>query len=320
MHSPNGKALPAEPLLLSCDWGTSSFRLRLVNRKTARIEAEYSTGDGAQPIAAAAPSAAARSRAFRTVLHRGLDSLGVAGRTEIPLIISGMACSTIGWQSLPYASLPARLTGSDFVIADKRIAGRVVRFVSGLRAACDVMRGEECELAGLFGSPSRQALAGNCLVVLPGTHSKHVRIRNGRITDFTTHPTGELFALLSKHSTFGGKPGGTFSPRSFCAGIESARRSGMGPALFKTRARTVLGCMPPEQSADFLSGVLIGTEIANLPRGVPIVLAVGPALAHRYSLALRTLHPGGKVVRIAPREMARALVRGHLKLASASPA
>lgn len=316
MHSPNGKTLPAGLLLLSCDWGTSSFRLRLVNRKTARIEAEYSTGDGAQPIAAATLSTAARSRAFRAVLQRGLESLGVAGRTEIPLIISGMACSTIGWQSLPYASLPARLTGGDFVIADKRIGGRVVRFVSGLRAACDVMRGEECELTGLFVPPSRHALASDCLVVLPGTHSKHVRIHKGRITDFTTHPTGELFALLSKHSTFGGKPGGTFSPRAFCAGIETACQSGMGPALFKTRARTVLGRMPPEQSADFLSGVLIGSEIASLPRGVPIVLAVGPALARRYGLAVRTLHPRSKVFRIAPREMARALVRGHLKIAS----
>ncbi|MBP7142063.1 MAG: 2-dehydro-3-deoxygalactonokinase [Opitutaceae bacterium] len=316
MDSPNGKPLPAGPLLLSCDWGTSSFRLRLVSRRTARIEAEHSTEDGAKPIAAANVSISARHRSFRAVLERGLVSLGVAHRTDIPLVISGMACSTIGWQSLGYASLPARLTGRDYVTADRRVGGRKVRFVSGLRAACDVMRGEECELTGLFAAPGRQVLAHDCLVVLPGTHSKHVRIRKGRITDFCTHPTGELFALLSKHSTFGGKSGGALSLRSFRAGIEAARRSGMGPALFRTRARTVLGCMPPEESADFLSGVLIGSEIASLPRGVPIVLAAGPALARRYSLAVRLLFPKGEVFRIAPGEMARAVVRGHLLLGS----
>lgn len=316
MHSPNGKARPASPLLLSCDWGTSSFRLRLVNRRTARIEAEHATEDGAKPIAAATTSVAARHRGFREVLQRGLDSLGVADRTDIPLVISGMACSTIGWQPLGYASLPARLSGRDFVVADRRIQGRPVRFVSGLRAACDVMRGEECELTGLFASPSRQALALDCLVVMPGTHSKHVRVRRGRITDFCTHPTGELFEILSKHSTFGGKPGRTFSARSFRAGIEAVQRSGMGPALFRTRARTVLGYMPAEQSADFLSGALIGAEIASLPRDIPIVLAAAPTLARRYALAVQLLRPQGLLIRIAPAEVAHAVVRGHLQLAS----
>jgi len=308
--------MSTDDLLLSCDWGTSSFRLRLVSRGNGRVQTEHATADGAQPIASASPSVTARRAAFRAVLAHALEAIGVAQHRSIPLVISGMACSTIGWLPLGYAGLPAHVSGADFVTGDRRIDGRKVRFVSGLRADCDVMRGEECELAGLFAAGRRQVLARDCLVVLPGTHSKHVRLKRNRITDFVTHPTGELFSLALKHSTFGGAMNEKFSPRSFRAGVLAARQLGMGPALFKARASTVLGLMPREHTADFLSGVLIGSEIVCLPSGVPVVLGAGPALAPRYRLALRTIRRRESFIPIEPREMAQALIRGHLQLST----
>lgn len=303
--------------LLSCDWGTSRFRLRLVNRHTARTEAEYSTDEGAQTIAAAHRAPAKRRAAFASALQRGLDALAVARQPEIPLVISGMACSTIGWIPQPYASLPVRLDGTGYVTTDLRIKGRKVRFISGLRTDCDVMRGEECELTGLFISPQRRALAKDCIVVLPGTHSKHVRLRQGRIVEFSTHLTGELFALLSRHSTLcGSQPSPRFSPSAFRAGVRTARQLNLGAALFKTRARNVLGHMRPEHGADFLSGVLIGSEMACLPAKGQIVIAAGRDLAKRYSLAARILLPRGRITVIPPAEAAGAVVRGHVHLAS----
>lgn len=303
-------------LLLSCDWGTSRFRLRLVDRRTARVLAEHASADGAQPLAAAHRSPAARRAAFGAVLRRGLRALRVADRPDIPLVISGMACSTLGWRPLPYAPLPAGLDGAGFVRDDLRLGGRAVRFLSGLRARDDVLRGEECELVGLYAGPRRGALPRDGVVVLPGTHAKQVRVRRGRITDFTTHPTGELFALLTRHSTLcAGGPDG-LAAGAFRAGVRAARELGLGAALFKTRARTVLGRLPAGQAPDFLSGVLIGAELAALPAGLPVVLAAGPALARRYRLALRELRPAARPVVIPPGELARAVVRGHLRLAA----
>jgi len=57
--------------------------------------------------------------------------------------------------------------------------------------AADVMRGEETQLRGAVG-------LGVCngWVVLPGTHSKWVLLREGRVEQLPTYLTGELFALL----------------------------------------------------------------------------------------------------------------------------
>jgi len=304
-----------DSLLLSCDWGTSSFRLRLVERRSRRVLAEHTSPEGAQPIAAAHKPGPRRRSAFAAVIQRGLRILKVSTRPEIPMVVSGMACSTIGWRPLPYAVLPASLDGTDFISADLRIQGRAVRFISGLRAACDVMRGEECELVGLFERPSRRALSNECCVVLPGTHSKHVRLHRGRIAGFSTHPTGELYALLSRYSTLCVGPASGFNATEFRAGVHTARQLGLGPALFRTRARSVLGIMRPAHAEDFLSGVLIGAEVASLPTRGRVIVAAGPNLARRYRLAIGIIHPKTNVMMIPAVEAAHAVVRGHVHLA-----
>lgn len=314
---PNGDTMKFSPRILSCDWGTSRFRLRLVDRPSGRILAEHTTDEGAQTIAAKHRSPSRRRAAFAAALQRALETLDVARDSGVPLVISGMACSTIGWIPQPYAPLPVGLDGAGYRICDLRIKGRKVRFVSGLSAECDVIRGEECELTGLFGRPARRALAEDCVVVLPGTHSKHVRLLGGRITDFSTRPTGELFALLSRHSTLvGGAAPAGFSSAAFLAGVRTARQMDLGAALFKVRARSVLGHMRPEQGADFLSGVLIGAELICLPPAGRIVISAGSDLAHRYALAARTLIARSRVTLIPRAEAAGAVVRGHLQLAS----
>ena len=38
--------------------------------------------------------------------------------------------------------------------------------------------------------------------VLPGTHSKWIVMRDGKVTDFLTAMTGELFDVISSHTLF----------------------------------------------------------------------------------------------------------------------
>lgn len=311
----NGEAVNTAAVFLSCDWGTSAFRLRLVDRRGLRVRAEIATDDGVQAVAAAGQGPV-RRRAFLRVLRRGLVAVGAADEDDIPLIISGMATSTLGWHPLGYAHTPAQLDGSDLLTADDCLGGRRVKFVSGLRTHDEVMRGEEIELVGLFGGSARRALADDCLVVLTGTHAKHVRLRHGTIVGFRTHPTGELFALLVRHSTLAGTPGRGFSRKAFVDGVEFCRVHGTGTALFQTRARVVLGRLPTAQAADFLSGVLIGAELATLPPTGRIVLAAGPHLASRYRLALHTLFPRREFTHLPPAEVSRAVVAGHARLLS----
>ena len=59
----------------------------------------------------------------------------------------------------------------------------------------DVMRGEETQLVGAVAADEASVLA-----VLPGTHSKWARVDRGRVVDFTTYMTGELYGVLLSHS------------------------------------------------------------------------------------------------------------------------
>jgi len=312
---------PAETMtrFISCDWGTSRFRLRLVDRTDQRILAEYATDEGIQNLAATHPAKDGRCEFLGTVLERGIAALDADGQSDIPVVISGMASSSLGWQALPYAVLPAPVDGGSLRFVDFFLTGRKVRLVSGLQAASDVMRGEETELIGIFAAPGRRPLAEDCIVVLPGTHSKHARLRAGNIVGFTTYMTGELYGLLCRNSTLETPDDAVFDASAFLAGTRAAGNNGLSAALFQTRARAVLGHLPARHSRAFLSGVLIGAEIASLARGDArnIVLAAGDQLARQYSLALGELLPDASVVRIPPADLA-ATVAGHARILSHS--
>jgi len=298
---------------ISCDWGTSRLRLRLVDREQHRITAEHITDEGILKLAEIHPAKEGRAAFLGSELEKGIVALGVGSQTDLPVVISGMASSTLGWQSLPYASLPAPIDGSTLRFADLLHAGRRVRLVSGLRSASDVMRGEETELVGLFSNPARRALAQHCLVVLPGTHSKHVQLRAGEIVSFTTYLTGELYGLLCQNSTLAIPEDAAFDAEAFVAGAQAARSHGLSAALFQTRARVVLGHLTAQQSRAFLSGVLIGAEVAALA-GVStgqIVLAAGEQLARQYSMALNEFLPDVVVITVSPADLAAASALGQ---------
>src|SRR5690606_28554761 len=71
-----------------------------------------------------------------------------------------------------------------------------VLLLSGLCSVNDVMRGEEVQLLGL----QRYNDNTDALFILPGTHSKHIRVKENNIISFKTYITGELFQILSTHS------------------------------------------------------------------------------------------------------------------------
>jgi 2-dehydro-3-deoxygalactonokinase len=150
-------------------------------------------------------------------------------------------------------------------------------------------------------------------VCLPGTHSKWVRIEDGRIASFTTHMTGEMFAVLRDHSILGRTMGNAGDlPSAFDAGVARAREpGGLLHHLFGIRADALAGTLTPEASHEFLSGLLIGHEVASAasPQGLVHVLGAR-SLAARYERALSGI---GCRVRLMDSDAA---VRGLFRLAT----
>jgi len=263
--------------MLAIDWGLSAFRAwRLARDGTA--EAHIAAPEG---IRAVAPGG------FPEALERLLSAWPDA--RSAPMLLCGMVGSRQGWAEAPYADCPAR--AEDIAARLLAVPGRPGAFiVPGLLCreggAADVMRGEETQLIGLI-----PALGpGRHRVCLPGTHSKWAEVEDGAITRFRTAMTGELYALLRAHSTLAPVlPGDSAEDEAaFAAGLSrAAAPGGLLNHLFGVRAAALAGDRAASGLPSFLSGLLIGHEIAGLGAGGGPVHIVGTAaLAARYAAAL----------------------------------
>lgn len=276
--SPNG----TRPRLVALDWGTSSLRAYLLG------------DDGAVLDRRAEPSGILNvpGREFAAV-YDAITSRWRAAHPGLPSLASGMIGSAQGWIEAPYADVPADLETVARTLAV--VPGIGLRIVAGLAQrgrAPDVMRGEETQLLGAMAE--LPGLAERAVVVLPGTHSKWARVARGRIEGFTTYMTGELYAVLARHSILGRLADATSaadaSGGAFARGVRQARdaRAALASLLFSARSAVLVGDLPPEDSLAYLSGVLIGDEVrAALATGErPRALVGEPALCARYAAAL----------------------------------
>jgi 2-dehydro-3-deoxygalactonokinase len=270
--------------VIAGDWGTS--RLRLFRLHDGRV---VDRRDGPGIGALTAP-------AEMTFLELTAD-WRAAGDREV--LLCGMVGSRSGWQEVPYVPCPADLAS---IVAGLRLfeAGGVrIAIAPGLvcrgrLGGPDVMRGEETQVLGALRLDPALA-AGRQLLVLPGTHTKWVEIEDGAVVRFQTSLTGELYALLRRHSSLGwtGADQAPGSPGGFATGL--ARISELGAAhlievLFETRSRQLVEGLAPEDAAGFLSGLLIGAEVDAaaqlIDRTAAVTLIGDPALTAHYGQAL----------------------------------
>jgi len=209
-----------------------------------------------------------------------------------------MVGSRQGWVEAPYAPCPAgaaEIAAAMTIVPTARL-GRVA-VVPGLsardkRGAPDVMRGEETQILGAVVANGR----GDGLFVLPGTHSKWARVEAGRIVDFATFMTGEVFAALKGHTLLGrlmappDKTDAASAADAFARGLAAAaaleRPGDFLHAIIMTRTLGLFDEAPAHALAEYLSGVLIGAEILAGARGAREAFVVGsPTLTARYRAA-----------------------------------
>lgn len=271
---------------LSCDWGTSNFRLRWTGRGMHRV---YHSEEGAGKIAAEGGDRAAR---FKSVLAAAMASVGAP--PGLPVVISGMASASIGWKELPYAGLPFPLDGT-------RVSWHEVEpgvfLIGGVCSDEEVMRGEETQAVGWAFTGVGKANEST-LLVLPGTHSKHLWVEAGRVTHFRTYMTGELFDLLAKHSVLrhSVRLGAAPDEGAFREGVAKGADAPLNAALFRVRTRQVLDRVDAGVNTSFLSGLLIGAEMAEAGRAkIPVVVACGVEMGKAYICAAEKLSFAARV-------------------------
>lgn len=253
---------------LAVDWGTTNRRVFLVEQgQVTRTERDGHGVTAVEDFEAEAADVRARFG-------------------DLPMLMAGMVGSNIGWRVAPYVPAPAGLgeLAANLLRIDARTA--IVPGVS-TTAPPDVMRGEEVQLVGAV---EAGLVPRDSLLVQPGTHCKWVEMVDGRIADFTTAMTGELFALLRTHGLLAAQLGAdvVLGP-AFLEGVAEGRRRDLAASLFGIRAAKLLGQRDDADAASFASGLLIGSDVAaRLERtGHDTVhLLADPALGGLYAAAV----------------------------------
>ena len=291
--------------LIAIDWGTTSLR-------GARFGAQGQLLDQ-RALARGILTVAAGE--FPSVFAQCFGDWFQSG--DALCLLSGMVGSRQGWQEAAYCPCPAGFAelGQHLLwLQAGRMAivpGLSVQHRDGLPfEQHDVMRGEEIQI---FGALSLTGLQ-DATVVLPGTHSKWATVEQGRVTQFRSFMTGELYALLSQHSILSRTlpADAPWHETGFRHGVLLAQQTpSVLSSIFATRTLALFDTLPAEQHASFLSGLLSGEELrAMQPKRSSRLLLVGSAaLTQRYQLALQWLGAA------APCLGDEATWAGHLALA-----
>jgi 2-dehydro-3-deoxygalactonokinase len=244
------------------DWGTSQLRLSLCADDDTMLDSK--DGPGVAKLGGKVAEAYLETVSDWDAKHGPL-----------PTVLCGMAGSTLGWREVPYLACPIHPERIIDGALRFEAEGRSVAIAPGLSCrnrllGPDVMRGEETQILGALRRDP--GLAQGChFFCMPGTHAKWVVLQDGVIESFLTSLAGELFDVLSRHSVLVGPDAstGTIAQSAFARALEQTRLhpdAELIHLLFQTRSRQLAGEFKSRDAAGFLSGLVIGQDVAGAVR------------------------------------------------------
>lgn len=274
---------------IAVDWGTTRMRATLCESATSdklfKIEGQGIAKLGRSPAAE---------------LFEAIEPW-TRKHGRIDLLLGGMVGSDIGWRATPYLPCPLGLADLAKELITFREQGHRVAVVPGVSCSNwlgqpDVMRGEEIQILGWYRQNRRVA---DALICLPGTHTKWVRFRNGRLERFLTSVTGELYELLKRHSVLvrsTERDASTFDANEFRKGVGVAIENGdhLLHVVFSARSRSLLDPAAADNATSYLSGLLVGTDVrcaSEIMKATDSVVELigAPTLCDRYAMALEQI-------------------------------
>jgi len=285
--------------LIGVDWGSTNLRAfaidetgTILGRKECRIGATLD----------------ARGR-HASILD---ELLAEWRKPATPIVVCGMAGARDGWIEIPYVGCSANASSLRAGLLE--VASNIwivpgVKVESG-DVLIDVMRGEETQAIGA------NLINPEGIVICPGTHSKWVRMEGDKIASLRTYMTGELFEMLRRHWAPDAAETAT-NDSAFDRGLETAWEKPLISSLFSLRIGKISGRLAESEVADYLSGLVIGAEIAatDFAAAMPYRIVGAQGLTSRYARALAIR--GAK--KVAQLDAAECVAKGLLAIWNPKP-
>ena len=261
------------------DWGTTNFRAFAMSKEHELLDS----------ITLAIGLLNIEKDDFSSTLKQVLENLIGKHYKQLPVFMAGMVGSSQGWVNVDYVSTPVSLrelvSGCHRFILPWGAKAYIYPGVSHQysNSKFDVMRGEEVQAFGF----SHLINCDSALIILPGTHSKHISLNHNKIDAVTSYLTGELFSLLLGHSILGrGLPDSQIMyQKAFIRGVREAQQGEFSQRIFLARTHLLFEQLLAEEVSDYLSGMLIGFELRNIDKHHKIHLVGADDLCEKYQLA-----------------------------------
>jgi len=270
------------------DWGTTNFRASLIDSNDNTIDS-ISSNDGMMRFS---------KDEFHPFLIKQLSSW-LQKDKSLKIFMSGMVGSLNGWLETKYLHCDVTLDELSQNLVQIPNIEESIYIVPGVKTLkndlVDLMRGEEIQIFGAL----KENNIKDCVLILPGTHSKWAQVQNEKIVDFKTNMTGEIFNTLGEHTILAKSiESKELNLDSFEKGLLlSQENGGLLNQVFQVRAQAK--DIGEYNVYSFLSGILIGHEIKEMNTlfTVKSVLIVGNStLNSLYEKALKTYDIQSSVV------------------------
>lgn len=293
-------------LIVTIDTGTTNTRVRAW--KNNAVVREQSVEVGIRDCAKNG-NKTQLIQSIRIILDELLLGFSDEERENYQLVASGMITSEIGLCHLPHQLAPVSMTQlakAAMPCVIKEISDKPIIFIPGVKnnvtditfesiESMDVMRGEEVEVFGIL---SQQPDLGAALVILPGSHSKFVRLdEHKNVVALATTMAGEIFDTLTHQTILASSLDHQFvqvlDTAYLLKGAELSLKVGIARSCFSVRLLDLFTDVTLDQKSSFLLGAILASDLLaiknsqalNVTNDIKIVISGKPILAN----ALKTL-------------------------------
>lgn len=216
----------------------------------------------------------------KVAIDDAMKQANISYNDPLILLSSGMITSNVGLYELAHQIAPAGITelAQGMVKVDMpEVAEQPIWFVPGVRnnaaavsaenvEAMDIMRGEETEVIGVIQSMNLQ---GSALIILPGSHSKFIRIdEKNRITGCVTTIGGELLDVITQNTILASSLQHGFADEidsaALLQGYQTCQQVGLSRSCFSVRILDMFAHQSKNQKANFLLGAVLSSDISAI--------------------------------------------------------
>lgn len=304
--------------IIAIDTGTTNTRLKLWENGIAI--SSYSMPVGVRDVESSGKDYL--YNAIKVSIEETLKKVSLSTHDVDYFFASGMITSNLGICEVEHILTPAGLDKIAANIVVKKIPqvmDEYIHFIPGVKnsdnssvESNDMMRGEEVETIGLMKVLN---IEEPCIVVLPGSHCKFIRINHKREIDFlATTLSGELLWALTKNTILASSLNSSFvgeiDREMLLMGASYCEVFGVSRAAFMVRSFDYLLRKKHDEKASYLLGVVCAEDIKamkntpslKLSKGDPIYIAGRDNTAQALRILMENLEDLNLKVKQIPQE------------------